>query len=238
MNLSRDADWDLRITVDEALRGQGADPAQLRERRPFIVERTEAALARGCRLLHPVVLHREFRIVAHGAEHLELDSGPFACGPWAATRLATAERLVAAGCTVGEALETEVARAFAEDPTTGLALDGIGSAAVEKLASQACRRFQAKARAAGLPGAVHCWPGSPGWPTEEAQPQIFGLLDPDFDVGGEIRLLPSLLMRPLKSLTLLLGLTREPVPEEHECHICAVGGSCRYRAAAVSRDGT
>lgn len=231
MSIVREIDWDLRISADDVLRGQGADPAVTRARRPLLAERAEAALAMAQPLLRPVVLHSELRVVAHDAELLELENGPFACGPWVAARLVAAERLVVAVCTVGEALETAVARTFPEDPVTALALDGVGSAAIEKLASQACRRFQAQARREGLRGVVHCWPGASEWPTEMAQPQVFGLLDPDFDVGGEVRLLPSFVMRPLKSLTLLLGLTREPVPAEHECDICAVRGSCRYRAA-------
>jgi hypothetical protein len=231
MNIVRETDWDLRINVDDVLRGQGADPVLTRARRPLLAERAQAALTAAQPLLQPVVLHSELTVVARDAERLELENGQFACGAWVAARLADAERLVVAVCTIGEALETAVARTFTEDPVTALALDGVGSAAIEKLAAQACRRFRTRARREGLRGVVHCWPGAAEWPTEMAQPQIFGLLDPDFDLGGEVRLLPSLVMRPLKSLTLLLGLTREPVPVEHECDVCAVRGSCRYRAA-------
>ena len=226
------------MTVDDALRGQGADPEQLRARRPSIVERAEAALTMAQPLLHPVVLHREFRILAHGESELELEDGAFLRGRAVATRLAEAKRLVVAVCTVGEALEVQVACLFREDPATALVLDGIGSAAVDSLAAQACRRFKDRARAAGLRGAVHCRPGSLEWPTEEAQPQIFDLLDQGLAVGDEVRLLPSLIMQPLKSLTLVLGFTAAPVPAEHECDACAVGGTCRYRSAARrDRDG-
>jgi hypothetical protein len=231
MSIARETDWDLRIGVDDVLRGQGADPALTRARRPLLVERAQAALTAAEPLLRPVVLSDELLVVGRDAESLQLENGVFACGAFVAARLADAERLVVAVCTIGEALETAVARTFMEDPVTALALDGVGSAAIEKLAAQACRRFQARARRYGLRGVVHCRPGATEWPTEMAQPQLFGLLDPDFDIGDEVRLLPSLVMRPLKSLTLLLGLTREPAPIEHECDVCAVRGSCRYRAA-------
>jgi hypothetical protein len=230
----RETDWQLDLDADDALRGQGADPAAMRQRSPRIVERAEAALALARPLLKPVVLSSERRIVEHAADHVELEGRPFACGEWAAARLAPAQRLVAAVCTVGEALEAEVVRRFADDPVTALALDGIGSAAVDKLAAQACRRFQRRARADGLRGAVHCWPGSTQWPTEEAQPQVFALVDPGGEYAADVRLLPSFVMRPLKSLTLIVGLTPSARTAEHECDVCAVRASCRHRRAGRS----
>ena len=122
-------------------------------------------------------------------------------------------------------------RRFDGDAVTALALDGVGTAALESLAAQACRRIQLRAGVEGLRGAVHCWPGVRDWPVEEAQPLVFGLFDPHDEIGGLVRLLPSMVMQPLKSLTLFLGLTPQPVQFEHECDVCAVGGSCRYRAA-------
>ncbi len=231
MGIVIETDWVLPITVDIALRAQGADPEVTRRRRPMIVERAGEALELARPLLQPVVVYDEFAIVGREDEALELENGMFSCGAFVAERLSEAERLVAGVCTIGEGIEREVARLFPEDAVTALALDGVGSAALENLAGQACRRFQKRARRQGLRGLVHCWPGAAGWPIETAQPQIFGLLDPDGDAAGAVRLLPSMVMRPLKSLTLLLGLTPMPVAVEHECDVCAVGASCRYRAA-------
>lgn len=235
MALRIELDWNLKITVDAALRAQGADPEVTRARRPLIVERTEAALEIARPLLEPVVLYDEFPVAGHRADSLQLDRGTLACGPWVADRLRNAERLVAGVCTIGDELEHEVMRLFEGDAVTALALDGIGTAALESLTAQACRRIQSRGRAEGLRGVVHCWPGVRDWPVEEAQPLIFGLFDPDDEIGGLVRLLPSMVMQPLKSLTLFLGLTAEAVPFEHECDICAVGTSCRYRAARARR---
>ena len=53
-------------------------------------------------------------------------------------------------CTVGERIDAEVARTMDDDPSYALAMDGVGSAAVEALAAAACRRFEGEAVAAGL----------------------------------------------------------------------------------------
>ncbi|MEZ5124864.1 MAG: hypothetical protein R2826_01250 [Thermoleophilia bacterium] len=232
MNVVRDTDWQLDLDVDDVLRGQGADPQEMRRRNQRLVERAQAALVEAAPLLHPVVLSVTHDIAAHADDHIVLSSGArFTCGPWAAARLAPATRLVTAVCTVGESLEIEVNRRFPSDPVSGLALDGVGSAAIDRLAARACRRFQRQARTVGLRGAIHCWPGSTQWPTEAAQPEIFALVDPDEVFTDTVRLLPSFVMRPLKSLTLVLGLTSHPVPAEHECDICAVRATCRHRRA-------
>ncbi len=59
---SIERDWALPLTVDQVLRGQGADPQKLRQRRPALVEIAAWALQEGLPLLQPVVLAQEFQV--------------------------------------------------------------------------------------------------------------------------------------------------------------------------------
>jgi hypothetical protein len=227
--------WRVEIGLDAALRGHGADPDELRRRRPGIAAVSDAAVREAQGLVRPLVICRELRIQAHGEAFLELDVGRFACGPWLARRLAGARALVAIVCTIGPELEDRASALFADDPAAALALDGAGTAAVEALATSVCEHFRQEADERGLRGSIPCWPGSPQWPAEEAQPQLFDLVDPERRQADKVRLLPSLLMRPGKSLSLLLGLTEEPVAQDQDCGVCAVRAVCRYRDRQAER---
>ena len=222
-------EWRVEIDLDAALRGQGADPGELRRRRPQIVKATAAAVAEAQTLLSPLVLYRELQVVQHHAGALELDTGRLECGEWLAERLADAQRLVAIVATIGPAVEDRATELFPDDPAYALALSGAGTAAVEALAAHACDRFRRLGATRGLRGSVQCSPGSPQWPAESAQPLVFDLVDPAGEHEGDVRLLPSMLMRPVKSLSLLLGLTTESAGREHECDLCAISSSCRFK---------
>lgn len=221
--------WRVEIRLDAALRGQGADPDELRRRRPRIAEVSDAAVHEAQGLLRPLVLCRDLKIIAHHDAFLDLDAGRLACGSWLAGRLAGARALVALVCTIGPDLEDRANAIFSADPAYALALSGAGTAAVETLATDVCEHFRQEAAERGLQGSIQCWPGSLQWPAEQAQPQIFDLVDPRREQADKVRLLPSLLMRPVKSLSLLLGLTEEPLEHEQECSSCAVRAACRFR---------
>ena len=224
--------WQIRIDQDAAIRGQGADPDELRRRHPRIAEASAAAICEAERLLCPTVLFRDLRIVAYSDTFLDLETGRFGCGSWVARRLARARALVALVCTIGPALENRVSAVFSSDSAYALALSGAGTAAVEMLAAGALERFKQRAAERSLYGAVECWPGSPQWPAEQAQPQIFDLVDPRREAEDTVRLLPSQLMRPVKSLSLLIGLVEQPVDCKSGCSACAVRVTCRYRPDA------
>jgi hypothetical protein len=222
-------DWEVRIDLDAALRGQAADPEELRVRRPRIVSVAAEAVREAGRLVSPVVLSRSLAVRGHGPDALELETGRLECGAWVAGRLAEAQEIVAVVCTIGHALEDRVSAIFQSDPSMALALDGAGSAAVDTLAAEACERFRRESAGRGLRGTVQCWPGSTAWPTEAGQPLIFGLVDPDGREADNVRLLPSLIMRPVKSVAFILGLTAQATASERQCESCSLDAVCRYR---------
>jgi hypothetical protein len=219
--------WELEISLDDVLRGQGADPAQLRRRSPVLVEAAERALAEGRSLIQPAAVHREVAILRARHERLELEDGGFLAGALPFQHLAGAERVIVAVCTIGEALETRVASLMASDPIYALALDGFGSAAVEALANALCRCFSTEAETAGERTSLPLSPGQPGWPLAEGQAQIFALVDAS-TIG--VQLTDHAMMVPRKSLSFVVGVGRDLQVRGSPCEACPLKERCRYRS--------
>jgi len=217
--------WVLDLSTDDVLRGQGADPAVIRSRRPGLVALAERALESGRSLLQPRVAYSRLKASGLRHERLMLDGGVLQ-GPLIAQHLAAAEHVAVMVCTIGERIEAEVARTMDDDPSYALALDGLGSAAVEALAAAACRQFEAEAVAAGLKVSLPLSPGMIGWPVPEGQAQIFALID-----AGEagVRLTESGMMVPRKSLSLVLGQGAALEAAGSACAFCSLQATCRYQ---------
>lgn len=217
--------WTLQLSADDILRGQGADPAVIRARRPRLVDLAERALEAGRGLLQPRVAFSRLKVTGLRHERLTLDGGVLQ-GPLIAQHLAAAEDVAVMVCTVGDRLEAEVAQAMDEDPSYALAMDGVGSAAVEALAAAACRQFEAEAAAAGLKVSLPLSPGMIGWPVPEGQAQIFALVD-----AGEagVHLTEGGMMVPRKSLSLVLGEGAGLEAAGSACAFCSLQATCRYQ---------
>lgn len=217
---------DLELDVDDVLRGQGADPAALRRRSPHLVQMAERALEEGLPLINPRVLVRWFEVESLRHERLLLHDSGSLSGPLIAEQLGPAVRVAVLLCTVGSALEEYAAEVMASAPVRGLALDGVGSAAIEALANATCRQLGQEVADQGWQTTIPLSPGMIGWAVSEGQPQIFALLD-----GAEIgiRLNEASVMLPLKSLSMVLGAGPEVGSSGRTCDYCTMRGTCRYQ---------
>ena len=148
-------------------------------------------------------------------------------GPLIADHLAAANEVIVAVCTVGDGVAGAVSEMFQTDPVRALALEGVAGAAAEALAEAVCRHFDALALAEGLKTSIPLNPGMIGWPLEEGQTQIFGLLDAT-EIGVSLDPGTSI-MRPLKSLSLVIGLGRDLNPTGQTCDFCSMRETCRYK---------
>jgi hypothetical protein len=220
------ADWSLTIDVDAVLRGQGADPVALRARSPRLVEAAERALEEGKPLLIPQVLYERLPVQEIRHEQVHLHGGKRLQGALPAQHLAGAREVAVVICTIGPELEARSSALAREDIVYGLALDGVGSAGVEALANAVCASFEAQARETGQQTTIPLSPGMVGWPVEQGQPQIFGLLDSS-KIG--VRLSPSMLMIPRKSLTFAVGFGQQMSETARTCDYCSLKGTCRYQ---------
>jgi hypothetical protein len=187
----------------------------------------EEALAEGLPLAQPQVLYRRVQVSAFAHDRLGLDGGAALSGPLVAGHLGRATEVVVLMCTIGPDLEQRSDQAMAGELKRGLALDGVGSAAAEALGLAACEHFGALAQQQGLLTSVPIGPGMAGWPVAEGQAQIGNLLDPA-EIG--IRLLPTGLMYPRKSLSMVIGLGSQVATEGQVCDYCVMRDRCRYRS--------
>jgi hypothetical protein len=219
-------DWILNLDVDQVLKNQGADPALLRKRSPRLVEIAQSALDAGCSLLEPVAAYQQLNIVSCTHEQVRLEGGRLLSGKTVAGLLAPAEQAVIAVCSIGSMLETYISEVLPEDPVLGLALDGVGSAAIETLAEQACAYFAEQASSGGLKATVPLGPGVEGWPVERGQSQIFDIVEAQ-EAG--VVLTSSSMMLPQKSLSLVIGLGEHVDSSGKVCDYCTLRATCRYQ---------
>jgi hypothetical protein len=222
----QESEWKIDFDVDEVLRAQGADPQAVRTRSAHLVDVAQAALQEGLPFLKPRTCVARFRV--NGIQHhrLKLENDHCLSGPLITQQLAASSEIVAALCTIGPQLEAHISQVMPTDLMRGLALDGVGSAAVEALANALCSQLEMEAKAAGMQTTVPLSPGMEGWPVEVGQQEIFALLEAD-SIG--ITLMPSQMMIPRKSLSMVVGVGRDVVQSGSACDYCTMKDTCRYR---------
>jgi hypothetical protein len=218
-------DWNLHLDVDQVLRGQGADPAVIRGRSPSLVTVAEKALRQGSEVIRPQMLYRRLAVEKVIHDRIRLDGGNELRGTLIGQHLAPGREVIFMLCTIGDELDERIALALDTDTVYGLALDGLGSAAVEALANAACQRFDMEAREKSLETSIPLSPGMIGWPVEEGQPQIFQALDPE-EIG--IRVTTTWVMQPRKSLSMVLGVGPHML-SGNSCDFCSMHDTCRYQ---------
>lgn len=219
-------DWDLRLDADAVLRGQGADPAVLRSRNPRLVQMAERALEEGLALVKPQVLFDTYTIEAVSHAVIKLSGGKRLRGDGLSQHLSQASELTAILCTIGVELEQYASRVMETEVVRGLALYGVGSAAVEALANAACRHFEVEAEGRGLQSTIPLSPGMIGWPVDQGQPQIFSLLSAE-QIG--VQLSEKMFMLPLKSLSMVMGFGVSLEQQGVVCDYCDIREVCKYR---------
>lgn len=219
-------DWQLKIDVDMVLRGQGADAASIRQRKPRLIDVAQRALEEGSRLIQAAVVYRILPVESVRHERLTLAGGSQLTGPLMAQHMAPAQHVALIVCTVGEALEQRISSLMWNDPSYALALDGFGSVAVEALGVAICSRLEDEAARDRRCTSIPLSPGMIGWPVDVGQPQIFSLLDADA-IG--VTLNESAQMIPHKSTSMILGFAPTPFEEGRACDFCALRETCRYQ---------
>ncbi len=240
---------ELAFDADAVMRGQGADPTILRARRPALAQIAEQALEEGSPLVEPSVICRAFEVEGVRHERLMLEGGVELRGKLIAEHLGMAKRLYVLLCTIGPMLETYAGEMWSESITLSLALDGVGSAAVEALANAACRRLEEMAAAEGWQTSIPISPGMVDWPVGEGQPQIFNLLagrslegqarsaptadlrevEDEKETTLPVTLTDSAMMTPRKSLTMVVGTGPEMITGGKTCDFCSLREVCRYQ---------
>lgn len=216
----------INIDVDAVLRGQGADPAVLRARRPAFVGLAEKAIEEVLPLIEPSVFYRSYSVEGVLHERILLEGGRELQGKLPAQHLGQAHILWVLVCSIGTSLEQYGQEMWESSPVYSLAIDGVGSAAVEALANAACRSLETEAAFLGWKSSIPLSPGMTDWPLQDGQPQIFKLLE------GEplsVQLTDSFIMLPRKSLTMVVGAGPNLEMAGRTCDYCNLRDVCRYQ---------
>ena len=219
-------DWQLAITVDMVLRGQGAEPQKIRARQPQLIALAERAIADGQGLLHSQVAFRRLDICGISRSCVTLRGGSELQGFGIARKLAGCRGVFLAVATLGNELEQEMSKAAQANLPWQFALDGFGTAAIGALSNAVCRFFAELAEREGLRATNQSYPGMRGWPLAEGQTQIFALVDAR---SAGVSLNPSFLMVPRKSLSMAVGFGTQVQPPVHLCDECSVSALCRHK---------
>ncbi len=218
----------LDITPDMVLRGQGADPAIITNRKPILLENAKRAIQEGMALLSPKIVERTFEVIKTNHNRIYLENNFLIESRFLARELASARKISFIVCTIGSAIEEKVSALYRLDPVLSLAFDGFGIAAIEALAVYACETVGRRTKEEDL--CTTSIPYSPGmieWPLAKGQSQIFSILQPDPLV---VRLTSSFQMIPKKSTSMIIGIgTGFKYNDREACDFCAARQTCRYR---------
>jgi hypothetical protein len=220
--------WVLEYDVDDVVRSQSADPAAIRVRRPKLIELSERALDEGRTLIEPLVLMKRIPVERSRHNRITLADGNHLSGPLITEHLGGADEIVVLLCTIGDKLGRRALAKSEANVSYGFALDAVGSAAVYSLNAAACNVIEQEAISAGLQTSLPLSPGMEGWGVDPGQRELFELIDAD-EVG--VTLSPTLEMRPLKSLSAVIGVGADIATKGAICDYCALHDTCRHRIA-------
>ena len=220
-------DLELDLDVNQVLRGQGvSDPDGLRKRNPRLVKIAEQALQEGQPLLEPQVMYEQIEVDQLKHERLVLKNRKYVSGQLLSLHCYNAEEIIVILCTIGSALEIHAGLTADSDIVYGLALDGLGSAAVEALANKATAYFEQRAITQGMKVSIPLSPGMIGWDTGKGQSEIFQIID-HCKIGVEVN--GAGVMNPAKSLTMALGIGKDINKAGRTCDYCSARAGCAYQ---------
>ena len=225
MNIKKD--WRIEFDEDQigALEG---DSFRRILSRPKGREDWAAALEDARRLVRPAAVwgFKPVREIIH--EQVVLQDGTRIGNGPVATVVAGASELILAVCTAGPELAAQVQELKRNgNMMRSLLLDDLGSWAVDSVRQQLCKLMEDDAGAAGLHVSTSLSPGESVWDLKD-QRVIFSLLDTT-PIG--VSLSQSLVMSPLKSLSVLMGRGKGKMGHEggSNCDFCAMKDRCQFR---------
>jgi hypothetical protein len=222
----------LAIDPDEVLRFQGYKRGGPPPDAPVLALFDEA-LALGQTLMAPRAVVRWLPLQAQVGDRLELRDVTLTV-PGSGRGWGAVEYVVAAICTIGDALERRVAALWeARELPLAAMLDSVGSGAVESLAEYVNDALCQEGLRHGLAVTNRVSPGWGDWDVRAGQRSLFDLV-PGEAVG--VHLNAAAFMTPAKSISLLAGAGAAARVDHYfsQCARCWMR-DCAYRRAPARR---
>jgi hypothetical protein len=232
MPVIRDISLDMDIL--EILRRQGLS-GKIRVQ-PRIQNLTQELLATltGDRLLEPAAAYEIDPVTGMNGSRITLGDEKAVHGPFLPAFFPEAQALVVLICTIGPKLETRVSD-YAQngEALRSLLLDGIGTAAVDALISEAVKVIAQEVSVQGYEISSPVNPGMPGFPLTE-QWNLLALSAAD-RIG--VSLTSSGILIPRKSASMVIGIGRGMTrwTQAEVCGRCNLRETCPYREAGMNK---
>ncbi len=201
--------------------------------RPEIKSLVSELLAgvKNAHLLEPAVAHEVYPLTKTSHRQLSLDGNAVADGSLLSSLLPEAKELAVVVGTIGPRLEKQVTDYSSRgEPLRAVLLDGIGSAAVDSLAQEACRFVADEASSRGYQLGSPINPGMPDLPIVK-QRHLLEMV-PAQEIG--VSLTSSGMMVPRKSVSMVIGIGPQVATwtRVEVCARCSLGKTCPYRIRA------
>jgi hypothetical protein len=194
----------------------GFKPGQAPEPFPGLIAQGLELAQRNCRGTGGYIVFKEvFTDPLHAT--IQIQNKVFNPGKTVVRELKDASQAALFLCTAGHEI-TDLAKQHAADGDDMMAyvLDVIGSVAAEKLAQKLLQNLELEMAPQGLGITDSFSPGYCNWSVAEQQ-TLFSLLPPGF---CGIKLSPSSLMDPVKSVSGITGIGRGLMPKGYQCNWC------------------
>ncbi len=193
--------------------------------KPSVRADWDAALSESPALIQPAAIWayapvrelRHNRIVMHNGA--VLTGGPIA------EVMAGAEQLIVGVCTVGEAIsQAAITAKQSGQLMRAMFYELFGGYAVGMIRQQMVEQFEREIRTQGLHISTMLSPGESTWPVNQ-QAELFSLVDAA-QIG--VRLTATMMMNPMKSLSLVMGFGPNPLGSEGatNCDFCTMRDTC------------
>ena len=221
-------DIPLSLNPSEVLRRQGLGRgAKVRPEIRLLIRELLASLNKS-RLLEPAVAYEYYRVRSMDGSRISLEGDKALHGPLLPAIFPEAKELAVILVTIGPKLEKQVTDYSKKGAALqGMTLDGIGSAAVDKLVAEFLRLIATEVSSRGYEISSPVGPGMPGFPLTE-QWNLLGLVK-----AGEIEvtLTSSGMMVPRKSTSMVMGVGPQMTrwTQAEVCARCTLRETCHYK---------
>lgn len=224
MQISRD--WRVNLDQEEFMQDYGHTYVRVL-RRPGMAEVFDATFREAADLVEPAVAWDYFPVQEMRHEQVIVAGGRRIGNGPVTTVMGGADQLAIGVCTIGPQIP-ERSHEYRDrgEAVRGMLLDQLGSLAVGQLSQLFYRQLEMDAASQGLHISTYLSPGESEWSVRD-QAVIFDLLDAT-QIG--VSLTESLLMKPIKSLSLMAGIGRRPmgVPGATHCDYCTMADRCPF----------
>jgi hypothetical protein len=221
-------DIPLSLKTSEVLRRQGLRKgAAIRPEIRLSIRELLASLKKSC-LLEPAVAYEFYAVRSMSDNQISLERDEVLQGPLLPAIFPEAKELAVVLSTIGPRLEKQVTDYSRNGATMqGTILDGIGSAAVDKLVSEVLRLIATEVSSRGYEISSPVNPGMPGFPLTE-QWNLLGLVNAD---EIEVRLTASGVLIPRKSTSMVIGIGPQMRrwTQAEVCARCSLRETCHYK---------